>query len=88
MPLPVFANDKFVEVANVNEILKGALVELHFKFHHYNIRPTNQDSFNTTIQQIVVLLPGTSRPATAYKHKNIRDRPVCICKKSRSLING
>lgn len=76
VPLPVFARDRFIEAVNINETIKGALVELHFEFHHYCIKSKNQDSFNATIQQILVLQPGAPRPTTAYKRKNFRDGPV------------
>jgi hypothetical protein len=71
--LPVYVNDKFVKPAHVNNTIKGALVELHFELHHFAIQKKAQDSFNTTIEQIIVLCPGEARPATAYKRKNPHD---------------
>ena len=53
-----------------NSAIKGALVELHFELHHFPIRKVAQDSFNATIEQIIVLRPGEARPMTAYKRKN------------------
>ena len=76
VPLPVFAKDMFIEITDVNDTVKGVLVEVHFEFHHYCIKSKNQDSFNATIQQIIVLQPGAPRPTTAYKCKNVRDGPV------------
>ena len=76
VPLPVYVNDKFVEPVNVNSAIKGALVELHFELHHFPIRKVAQDSFNATIEQIIVLRPGEARPMTAYKRKNPRVGPI------------
>ena len=75
-PLRVFAKDAFVEVLNVNNMISGALVEMHFELYHYCIRATEQDSFNARIQQILVLQPGKPRPITTYKRKNVRDGPI------------
>lgn len=78
VPLPVFTKDMFVEITDVNNTIKGVLVEVRFEFHHYCIRSKNQDSFNATIQQILVLQPGAPQPTTSYKRKNIRDGPVWL----------
>jgi hypothetical protein len=78
-PLHVFSRDTFVEVGNVNDIIRGALIEMHFELYHYNIRGKDQDSFNAQIQQIIVLQPGKLRPITAYKQKNVRDGPIRVC---------
>lgn len=75
-PLSVFARNAFVEARNVNEIITGALVEMHFELYHFCIRASDQDSFNGRIQQILVLQPGKTRPITAYKRKNVRDGPI------------
>jgi len=77
-PLRVFARNAFVEVLNVNDVIRGALVEMHFELYHYSIRAKNQgpqDSFNAHIQQILVLQPGKQRPITAYKRKNFATVP-------------
>ena len=78
-PLRVFARDAFVEARNVNDVIRGALVEMHFELNHYCIRGKNQDSFNAHIQQIQVLQPGKPRPLNAYKRKNVRDGPIRLC---------
>ncbi|KAH9011603.1 hypothetical protein EDB84DRAFT_1583312 [Lactarius hengduanensis] len=36
-PLSVFYNDKPIKVDEVTNILKGALVEVHFELHHYHM---------------------------------------------------
>ena len=76
VPLPVYVNENFVEPLNVNSAIKGALVELHFELHHFAFRKAGQDSFNATIEQIIVLRPGEPRPMTAYKRKNPRVGPI------------
>ncbi|KAF8256856.1 hypothetical protein EI94DRAFT_169247 [Lactarius quietus] len=78
VPLAVYVNDTFIEPANVNNAIKGALVELHFELHHFAIRKKAQDSFNATIEQIIVLRPGEACPVTAYKRKNPRDGPIRV----------
>ena len=86
VPLSVYVNGRFVEPADVNTAIKGALVELHFELHHFAIRRAGHDSFNATIEQIVVLRPGEPRPTTAYKRKNPRDAPIDV-KATISLQN-
>lgn len=76
MPLPVYLHDRFVEPAFVNDTVRGALVEIHFEFRHFAILKKVQDSFNASIEQIIVIRPGESRPATGYKRKNVRDGPI------------
>ena len=78
VPLSVYVNGRFVEPADVNTAIKGALVELHFELHHFAIRKGGHDSFNATIEQIIVLHPGEARPMTAYKRKNPRDAPIDV----------
>lgn len=78
VPLPTYVYEKFVEPADVNNAIKGALVELHFELHHFAIRKAGQDSFNGSIEQIIVLRPGEARPTTVYKRKNLRDGPILV----------
>lgn len=76
-PLPVYVdNDKFVEVQDVVKVLSGALVKIQFEFQHYHISKKNQDSFNATMVQIIVLQHGAPPPTSALKRKNIREGPV------------
>jgi len=75
-PLRVFANEKFIEVGQVNEVIEGALVDLHFELFHFGIRKKNEDSFNGSMEQVLMLQPGQPRPVTVYKHKNVRDGPI------------
>ena len=78
IPLSVYVNGRFVELADVNNAIKGALIELHFELHHFTIRKAGHDSFNATIEQIIVLRPGKPCPMTAYKRKNPRDDPIDV----------
>lgn len=78
VPLSVYVNSRFVEPADVNNAIRGALVELHFELHHFTIRKAVQDSFNATIEQIIVLRPGEACPMTVYKRKNPRDGPIRV----------
>jgi hypothetical protein len=80
VPLAVYIGKKFVEPAKVNDAIKGALVEIHFEVHHFAIlkkeKSLSLDSFNGTIEEIVVLHPGEVRPPTGYKRRNVREGPV------------
>lgn len=75
-PLAVYARNQFIEPTEVNHTIRGALVEIHFEFRHFAIQRKSQDSFNVSIEQIIVLRPGETRPATGYKRKNVRDGPI------------
>ena len=37
VPLSVYVNSRFIEPADVNNTIKGALVEIHFELHHFVI---------------------------------------------------
>lgn len=77
-PLRVYGKHGFVEPIDVEEQLKGALVELRFDLHHYFIEKAHFDSFNAGVQQIIILQPGNASAATAYKRKDVRDGPISI----------
>jgi hypothetical protein len=78
-PLPVYKDDKYVTPTEVNATLPNALVEVHFRLRHYKIFRKGAekciDSFSGLIEQIVVLKPGSPRPLTGYKRKNLLDGP-------------
>ena len=76
VPLRVYVGDRFVEPVDVNDTIRGALVEVHFELRHFFIAPDSYDSFNATIEQILVLQPGEAPPDTPYKRKNVRDGPI------------
>ena len=69
VPLPVYVNKFFMELAHINNCIKGALVELHFKLHHFTIQMKIQDSFNTTIEQIVVLHHHDKTPSNSLQEE-------------------
>ncbi|KAH9033805.1 hypothetical protein EDB85DRAFT_1950047 [Lactarius pseudohatsudake] len=77
-PLRVYGKGGFVERKNVEDQLKGALIELRFDLHHYFIEKEKFDSFNAGVQQIIILQPGNACAATAYKRKDVRDGPISI----------
>jgi hypothetical protein len=79
-PLRVYKDDKYIEPSDVNNVLKGSLVEIHFSLKHYRIFRRDEgtkafDSFNATIEQILVLKPGELRETSYYKRKNLLDGP-------------
>ena len=76
VPLYVYVNGRFVKPADVNDAIKGVLVEIHFELHHFSIWKAGHNSFNVTIEQILVLRPGEPCPTTVYKRKNPRDGPI------------
>ena len=75
-PLPVYVEGRFVQPNDVQEMLRGALVEVHFELRHFYIQKDNRDSFNATVQQVLVLQPSVARPATAYKERNLLEGPI------------
>ncbi|KAI9435942.1 hypothetical protein H4582DRAFT_1854634 [Lactarius indigo] len=80
MPLSVYRSDKIVPVDLVSKVVKGALVEVHFELHHYHIRnkesSSDFDSFNATIEQVIVLQPGEAPVDSPYKRKNVAEGPI------------
>ena len=68
VPLPVYENGIFVELAEVNNRLRNALVEIQFSVHHLLLRNQSppRDSFRANIEQIIILKHGkptrSSRP--------------------------
>ena len=78
VPLTVYADNNFIEPALVNNTIRGALVELHFELHHFAIRKAVQDSFNASIEQIVILRPSEACPMTVYKRKHPHDGPILV----------
>ena len=76
VPLRVYVGDRFVEPIEVNDTIRGALVEVHYELRHFFIATDSYDSFNATIEQILVLQPGEAPPDTPYKRKNVRDGPI------------
>ena len=78
-PLPVYVGDRFIKPQNVHAMLKGALVEVSFELRHFCIQKKHKDSFNASVQQVLILQPGKARPCNAYKRRNIFDGPVRAC---------
>jgi hypothetical protein len=76
--LPVYIDDQFVQLINVQDMLKGALVEVYFELRHFGFAKKKEDSFNATVEQVLILQPGTVHPATAFNRKNVKDSPVHI----------
>ncbi|KAH9066970.1 hypothetical protein EDB83DRAFT_2223259 [Lactarius deliciosus] len=76
VPLSVFINDLFVPAEEVSGVVQGALVELHFQLFHYHIRSKTHDSFNGSIEQVIVLQPSQVQTSSPYKRKNVDDGPI------------
>jgi hypothetical protein len=87
LPLRVYIGNNFVEPRNVNEAIRGALVELHFELHHSENFMRRQDFFNASIEQIMVLQPGQPRPTSPYKRRNVHDGPIRLCPALVPLID-
>jgi len=74
-PLRIYVKDRFVEPADVNDSIRGALIEVHSELWHFFIAPDSYDTFNATVEQILVLQSGVSRPETPpYERKK------CSCR--------
>lgn len=63
---------------NMNEVMKGALVKIHFELRHFAIAKATHDSFNSSMVQVIVLQPAKAEPISAYKCENSAesDRPI------------
>ncbi|KAH9022185.1 hypothetical protein EDB85DRAFT_1840872, partial [Lactarius pseudohatsudake] len=66
-PLHVFQNNMFVPPEEVTEVVKGALIEVHFRLFHYFICNQSFDSFNATVEQVIVPQPSAPEPSSPYK---------------------
>lgn len=76
IPLRVYTKKKLISIEHVPEVLSGALIELHFELRHFEIAAKKLHLFNGTIEQIMVLQPGQSRPATIYKRHTAEEGPI------------
>ncbi|KAH9009399.1 hypothetical protein EDB85DRAFT_2162774 [Lactarius pseudohatsudake] len=76
VPLSVFKGDAFVPPEQVTDIVKGALVEVHFELYHYHIRNKGYDSFNSSIEQIIVLQPGEIQHIPVRSNKEFNPSQV------------
>jgi hypothetical protein len=61
--------------------MKGALVEVHFELRHFRIQKKKVDSFNATVQQVLILKPGVARPVSAFKRWNVEEGPMKVSAK-------
>jgi hypothetical protein len=68
--------EKFVKIQEVNDTIRGALAEVHFKVHHFPIRKHKYDSFNGDVNQIIVLQPGEASPVLPYEERKVQDGPI------------
>ncbi|KAG1875682.1 hypothetical protein F4604DRAFT_1680583 [Suillus subluteus] len=50
-----------------NEVMNGAIVEVHFSIHQWHIKKF--DSFQANVQKIVILRPAPMYHTSAYKHE-------------------
>jgi hypothetical protein len=79
LPLPVYDEQRqYVEPMHVPSVLKGSLVELHFRLRHYFIKREtgNYDTFTGTMEQIIVLKRGGPEVKSPYR-KDIRKGLFC-----------
>ncbi|KAF8527301.1 hypothetical protein JB92DRAFT_2826241 [Gautieria morchelliformis] len=76
--LPVYSRKRFVPLEETSDLLNGALAELHLSVTHNYIKKGEErfDSFNGNIRQIVVHAPGSGRPISPYKRKNLHEGPL------------
>ncbi|KAF8272078.1 hypothetical protein EI94DRAFT_415558 [Lactarius quietus] len=92
-PVPAYTmEDVFVEPAAVVDTIAGALVHVQFELVHYHISKRSHDSFNATVAQITVILPGAPPPTSSLKRKNVRNgplraNPLLLSRKGRSSVD-
>jgi hypothetical protein len=75
--LPVYCHERFIPPEQTSDLLNGAIAELHVSLSHNHIQKPGEsfDSFNGNIHQITIHAPGSGKPTSPYKWKNIRDGP-------------
>ncbi|KAH9017857.1 hypothetical protein EDB85DRAFT_2154896 [Lactarius pseudohatsudake] len=76
VPLSVFRNDVFVRAEQVSNVVPGALIKVHFQLYRYHIRTKTHDSFNGSIEQVMVLQPSQVQKSLPYKRKNVHEGPI------------
>ncbi|KAG0693310.1 hypothetical protein DFH29DRAFT_1007404 [Suillus ampliporus] len=64
-PLPLYDDGRLVEPSHVNEVINGAIVEVHFAIHHWQIG--NFSTFQANIQKITMLRPGIGHRTSDHK---------------------
>ncbi|KAG2114425.1 hypothetical protein DEU56DRAFT_761835 [Suillus clintonianus] len=77
VPLRVYDEENhFVEPENVNNVLRNAVVEVHFTLHHTYLAKSSppQDSFRANIEQMMILKRG--KPIAAIYTSDPRSGPV------------
>jgi hypothetical protein len=67
-----------VEPGDVNEALKGAIVEVFFPVKHYYLRDKMFDTFQADIQQIKIIKPRASIATSGFKRCNAREGPLNV----------
>ncbi|KAG2107119.1 hypothetical protein BD769DRAFT_1393040 [Suillus cothurnatus] len=82
-PLPLFHDGHLVEPSMANEIMSGAIVEVHFGIHQWRIQQF--DSFQASVERIVILRPAPRHHTSAYKrpHSKTTDDKEPEVKKTR-----
>jgi len=75
VPLPVYHDGHLVEPSHTNAIMNGAMVEVELAIHHWRIQ--DFDSFQASVEKIVILHPGATHHTSAYKrpHSNSPAEP-------------
>lgn len=75
--LCVYKGEKEVSPEQTNDILKGALVEIHFKLRHFQIWKPPYNSYNGTMEQVIILQPGAPDSISAFKREDNSEGPIC-----------
>ncbi|KAG1875354.1 hypothetical protein C8R48DRAFT_769354 [Suillus tomentosus] len=81
-PLPLYHDGHLVEPSHVNEVINGAIVEVHFGVLHWRIR--DFDTFQADVDKVVILKPGCGHCTSNYKCPHDSEKlPERDTKKSR-----
>jgi hypothetical protein len=88
-PLPLFHDRHLVEPSMANEVMNGAMVEAHFRIHQWHIQQF--DSFQATVEGILILRPAPRHHTSAYKlvflvSSWFRQSP-CICISEKHVVS-
>jgi hypothetical protein len=70
-PLPLYDDGHLVEPSFTDDVINGAIVEVHFGILHWHL--SNFDSFQANVDKVIILRPGYKRHSSNYKRPHPTD---------------